>query len=36
MQDRILNEAHFEFRGETPGGAPSRSGGSRATYPARE
>jgi hypothetical protein len=22
LQDRILNEEHFEFRGETPDGAP--------------
>jgi hypothetical protein len=22
LQDRLLNEAHFEFRGETPDGAP--------------
>ncbi|HEV7366362.1 MAG TPA: hypothetical protein VGN76_11000 [Gemmatimonadales bacterium] len=22
IQERILNEAHFEFRGETPDGAP--------------
>ena len=30
LQDRILNEEHFEFRGETPDGTPRGSAGSRA------
>jgi hypothetical protein len=30
LQDRILNEEHFEFRGETPDGTPQGSGVSRA------
>ena len=29
LQDRVLNEEHFEFRGETPDGAPRIPGGSR-------
>ena len=29
LQDRILNEEHFEFRGETPDGAPRSTGTSR-------
>jgi hypothetical protein len=29
LQDRVLNEEHFEFRGETPDGAPRAAGGSR-------
>jgi hypothetical protein len=27
VQDRVLNEEHFEFRGETPDGAPRGSAG---------
>jgi diadenosine tetraphosphate (Ap4A) HIT family hydrolase len=30
MHDRVLNEEHFEFRGETPDGAPRSSAASRA------
>jgi hypothetical protein len=30
LQDRILDETHFEFRGETPDGTPGRPPGSRA------
>jgi hypothetical protein len=30
LQDRVLNEQHFEFRGETPDGSPRGSGVSRA------
>ena len=30
LQDRVLNEEHFEFRGETPGGVPGPAEGSRA------
>jgi hypothetical protein len=30
LQDRVLNEEHFEFRGETPGGTPGVSESSRA------
>jgi len=30
LHDRVLNEEHFEFRGETPDGAPRRQTGSRA------
>ena len=30
LQDRVLNEQHFEFRGETPDGAPRGPGISRA------
>ena len=30
LQDRVLTEEHFEFRGEAPGGAPGASEGSRA------
>jgi hypothetical protein len=29
LQDRVLNEDHFEFRGETPDGAPRPPRGSR-------
>lgn len=37
LQDRILNEEHFEFRGETPDGTPHGSAGSRAAdRPAEE
>lgn len=36
LQDRILKEEHFEFRGETPDGAPRRSGVSRAADRAEE
>jgi hypothetical protein len=36
LQDRTLNEKHFEFRGETPDGAPRRSGVSRAVDRAEE
>lgn len=30
LQDRVLDERHFEFRGETPDGAPRMAPGSRA------
>jgi hypothetical protein len=30
LQDRILSEEHFEFRGDTPDGAPRSLGSSRA------
>jgi hypothetical protein len=30
LPDRVLDERHFEFRGETPDGAPRRPPGSRA------
>jgi hypothetical protein len=30
LQDRVLNEKHFEFRGETPNGMPRSAGTSRA------
>jgi hypothetical protein len=30
LQDRVLNEAHFEFRGETPDGSPRATESSRA------
>jgi hypothetical protein len=30
IQDRVLNEEHFEFRGDTPGSSPRHSTGSRA------
>jgi hypothetical protein len=29
LQDRVLNEAHFEFRGETVDGAPGTAGSTR-------
>jgi hypothetical protein len=29
LQDRVLREEHFEFRGETPDGAPHASGKAR-------
>lgn len=29
VQDRVLTEEHFEFRGETPDGAPRPPGGGR-------
>jgi hypothetical protein len=29
LQERLLDEKHFEFRGETPDGSPRRSSGSR-------
>lgn len=29
VQDRVLREEHFEFRGETPDGAPHASGRAR-------
>jgi hypothetical protein len=29
IQDRVLHEEHFEFRGETPAGAPRNTGSSR-------
>ena len=31
IQDRVLNEEHFEFRGETPDGAPRGPKSSRAS-----
>lgn len=30
LHDRVLDERHFEFRGETPDGSPRRATGSRA------
>jgi hypothetical protein len=33
MRDRVLNEEHFEFRGETPDGSPRNRAGSRAADP---
>ena len=36
LQDRVLNEDHFEFRGETPDGAPRGSGVSRVADHAEE
>jgi len=30
LTDRVLDERHFEFRGETPDGSPRPGGGSRA------
>ena len=30
VQDRVLNEDHFEFRGETPDGAPRGAAGAHA------
>jgi hypothetical protein len=30
LQDRVLDEEHFEFRGETPDGAPRTPPGTRA------
>lgn len=30
VQDRVLNEDHFEFRGETPDGAPRGASGAHA------
>jgi hypothetical protein len=36
LQDRVLNEEHFEFRGETPDGTPRASGSSRAADRAGE
>jgi hypothetical protein len=35
LQDRILDERHFEFRGETPDGTPRKPPGSRAKDVAR-
>lgn len=29
LEDRVLNEEHFEFRGETPDGTPRPTGGGR-------
>ena len=29
LHDRVLNEKHFEFRGETPDGAPRKAASSR-------
>jgi hypothetical protein len=36
LHDRVLDEKHFEFRGETPDGAPGRSASSRAADPVEE
>jgi hypothetical protein len=36
LQDRVLDENHFEFRGETPDGAPRSSSSSRAADRAME
>jgi hypothetical protein len=36
LQDRVLNESHFEFRGETPDGAPRGSGVSQTVDRAEE
>jgi hypothetical protein len=31
IQDRVLNEEHFEFRGDAPAGSPGHPGSSRTT-----
>jgi hypothetical protein len=36
LHDRILNEEHFEFRGETPDGSPRGAAGSRVADSAEE
>jgi len=36
LQDRVLREEHFEFRGESPDGAPRASGSARTADKARE
>ena len=36
LHDRVLNEEHFEFRGETPDGAPRKPAGSRSADPERQ
>lgn len=36
LRDRVLDERHFEFRGETPDGSPRRSTASRAADPVEE
>ena len=36
LHDRVLNEEHFEFRGETPDGAPRPPAGSRAVDPGKK
>ena len=36
LQDRVLREEHFEFRGDGSDGAPSASGSARSADPARE
>ena len=36
LRDRILDEEHFEFRGETPDGAPRKPASSRLTDKAEE
>jgi hypothetical protein len=36
LQDRVLREEHFEFRGETPDGAPRASGSTRTADRASE
>lgn len=33
LNDRVLDEKHFEFRGETPNGVPRSSSSSRAADP---
>jgi hypothetical protein len=36
LHDRVLDENHFEFRGETPDGSPRRSAGSRSADRVKE
>jgi hypothetical protein len=36
LHDRVLDEKHFEFRGETPEGSPRRQSASRAADPVKE
>ncbi|HEX2250951.1 MAG TPA: hypothetical protein VHH32_11430 [Gemmatimonadales bacterium] len=36
LHDRVLDEKHFEFRGETPDGSPRKSAGSRAADSVKE
>jgi len=36
LQDRVLREEHFEFRGESPDGAPRAPGSSRTVEKAQE
>ena len=36
LQDRVLREEHFEFRGDGPDGAPSASGSARSADQPRE
>jgi hypothetical protein len=36
LQDRVLREEHFEFRGESPDGAPPAPGSTRTAHKAQE